>query len=315
MENPLLHLTFPVPFDKITEQHIEPAVRTLLREASEAIDAVAAHTGPYSYESTLAALERSSERLEIVMSLVEHLESVSTTPALREAYNAVLPDVSALWSSIPLNPGLWRVLNEFSKTEEAAKLDPLQKRFLVKSLADFRRCGAELDLPKKERLKDIDRELSLITNRFSQNVLDSTNDFELLIEDEAALSGLPDSARAAARESAEQKGKPGYRFSLQAPSVIAVLTYADDAALRERIWRAQNTRATAGAHDNRAIIAKILELRKEKANVLGIKDFADFQLDDRMAKDGADALRFVDELRIRTQAAFERENGELYAFR
>ena len=315
MENPLLRPTFPVPFDAIREQHMEPAVRALLAEANAAVEAVAASPGPYTYDSTLGALERASEKLELAMSLIEHLESVATTPALREAYNAVLPDVSALWSSIPLNPGLWRVLNEFSKTPEAADLEPTRRRFLDKSLADFRRSGAQLDQDKKERLKAIDRELSLITTRFSQNVLDSTNDFEILIEDEAALAGLPDSARAAARDSAKQKGKPGYRFSLQAPSMIAVITYAADAGLREKIWRAQNTRATEGEHDNRPIIAKILELRKEKANVLGFKDFADFQLDDRMAKKGAEAQRFIDELRERTQAAFERENRELYAFR
>ncbi len=315
MENPLLNPTFPIPFDAIREEHMEPAVRALLAEANAAVDAVAASPGPYTYESTLGALERASERLELAMSLVEHLESVSTTPALREAYNAVLPDVSALWSSIPLNPGLWHALDEFSKTSEAAALEPTRRRFLDKSLADFRRSGAQLDEAKKERLKAIDRELSLITTRFSQNVLDSTNDFEVVIENEAALSGLPESAKAAAQDSAAQKGKAGYRFSLQAPSMVAVITYADDAGLREQIWRAQNTRATQGEHDNRPIIAKILELRKEKAQLLGFRDFADFQLDDRMAKKGADAQRFIDELREKTQAAFERENRELYAFR
>ena len=315
MENPLLNLTFPVPFDAIRVEHVEPAVRQLIQETSSTIDALSRQQGPYSYESTLGALERSSEKLEVVMSLVEHLESVNTTPALREAYNAVLPDVSALWSSIPLNPGLWRVLDEFSKTGEAARLEPIRRRFLDKTLADFRRSGAALDDAKKERLKAIDRELSLITTRFGQNVLDSTNDFEIVIEDEGLLSGLPESAKAAARDSAQQKAKAGYRFHLQAPSVIAVLTYADDAALRERIWRAQNTRATESGRDNRPIIAKILELRKEKAELLGFRDFVDFQLDDRMAKKGADAQRFIDELRERTQAAFERENRELNAFR
>jgi len=315
MQNPLLDLTFPVPFDAIRAEHIQPAVRSLLAESNAAFDAIANGTGPYNYDSTLGALERASEKLEVVMSLVEHLESVSTTPALREAYNAVLPDVSALWSSIPLNPGLWRALNEFSKTAEAASLEPLRRRFLAKSLADFRRSGAQLDDEKKERLKAIDRELSLITTRFSQNVLDSQNEFEILIEDEAALIGLPDSAKAAAADSAQQKGKSGYRFTLQAPSMIAVITYSADPALREQIWRAQNTRATEAPHDNREIVAKILELRKEKANVLGFRDFADFQLDDRMAKTGADAQRFIDELRERTQVAFERENRELYAFR
>jgi oligopeptidase A len=315
MENPLLNPTFPIPFDAIREAHMEPAVRTLLAEANHAIDAIAGSPGPYSYDSTLGALERASEKLELAMSLIEHLESVATTPALREAYNAVLPDVSALWSSIPLNPGLWHVLFEFSKTSEAAALDPIRRRFLDKSLADFRRSGAQLEQDKKERLKAIDRELSLITTRFSQNVLDSTNEFEIVLEDDSALAGLPESAKAAARDSAKQKGKAGYRFSLQAPSLIAVLTYAADARLREQMWRAQNTRATAGEHDNRPIISKILELRKEKAQLLGFRDFADFQLDDRMAKHGADAQRFIAELREKTQAAFERENRELYAFR
>ena len=315
MQNPLLDLTFPVPFDAIREEHIEPAVRQLLAESTAALQAVASNLGPFTYEATLGALERATEKLDVAMGVVEHLEGVATTPALREAYNAVLPDVSSLGSSIPLDPGLWRVLSEFAKTNEAATLNPTQRRFLDKTLADFRRSGAQLSEEKKERIKAIDRELSLITTRFSQNVLDSSNDYEVLIEDEAALRGLPESAKAAAQDSAKQKGKPGYRFSLQAPSLIAVLTYSDDATLRERMWRAQNTRATEGEHDNRPIIAKILELRKEKANVLGFRDFADFQLDDRMAKRGADAQRFIDELRERTQAPFERENSELLAFR
>jgi len=315
MQNPLLELPFPIPFDQIREEHMEPAVHALLADTTAAIDRVAASSAPHSSESTLGALERASEKLEVVMSVIEHLESVSTTPALRAAYNAVLPDVSALWSSIPLNPGLWRVLSEFAQTAEAATLDATRRRFLDKTLADFRRSGAELDAEKKEQLKAIDRELSLITTRFSQNVLDSSNDFEIVIEDEAKLAGLPDSAKAAALDSAKQKGKPGYRFSLQAPSLVAVLTYADDPTFREKMWRAQNTRATEGEHDNRPIIAKILELRRAKANVLGFRDFADFQLDDRMAKTGADATRFVNELRERTQTAFERENRELFAFR
>ena len=315
MQNPLLDLTFPVPFDAIRAEHIEPAVRELLAGEYAALEALAASTGPFTYESTLGALERASERMEVVMSLVDHLEGVSTTPELRAAYNAVLPEVSALSSSIPLNPGLWRVLSEFSKTDEAAALDPVRRRLLDNTLADFRRSGAQLDEEKKERLKAIDSELSLITTRFGQNVLDSSNEFEILIEDEAALAGLPDSAKAAAQDSASKKDKSGYRFTLQAPSIMAVLTYAADPTLRERMWRAQSTLATNGEHDNRPILAKILELRREKANLLGFRDFADFQLDDRMAKKGAYAQQFIDELRERTEPAFEREKRELFAFR
>jgi oligopeptidase A len=314
-ENPLLYLTRPLPFDRIRAEHVEPAVHALLAETRQRLQELANTSAPYRYESTLAEFERATERLEVAMSLVEHLESVATTPALRAAYNAVLPDVSALWSSIPLDPGLWRVLNEFSQTSEAKALDATRARLLHKTLADFKRSGAELASDKKQRLQAIDGELSLLTTRFSQNVLDSTNEFELLLADEASLSGLPESAKAAARENAQSKQKPGFRFTLQAPSLIALLTYADDRGIRERVWRAQSDRATFGVHDNRPLIQQILELRREKANLLGFRDFADFLLDDRMAKTGADAARFVAELRSRTEAAFERERAELLSFR
>jgi oligopeptidase A len=315
MENPLLNLGVPIPFNAIVPEHVEPAMRHLLSEAQAAIDAVAAQPGPYSYESTLGALDLATERLNVVMTVLGHMEGVCTTPLLREAYNRVLPLYSALVSSIPLDPGLWRVLDEFSKADEAGGLDPIRRRYLDKTLADFRRSGAQVDDAKKQRLKAIDSELSLVTTRFAQNVLDSTNRFEILFEDEAGLSGLPESAKAAAKDSAQQKGMTGFRFTLQAPSAIALLTHADDARLREQIWRAQNTRATEGEHDNRPLIAQILELRREKANLLSFRDFADLQLDDRMVKTGADAQRFIAELRERTEAAFDRETRELYAFR
>jgi len=195
-------------------------------------------------------------------------------------------------------------------------LEPTRRRFLDKSQADFRRSGAQLDQDKKERLKAIDCELSLITTRFSQNVLDSTNDFEILIEDEAALAGLPDSARAAARDSAQQKGKPGYRFSPASsqPDRRHYVRRRRHAA-REHLACAKHARDRGRARQPPDHRKESWELRKEKAHVLGFKDFADFQLDDRMAKKGADAQKFIDELREKTQAAFERENRELYSFR
>src|SRR6185369_14573473 len=153
-----------------------------------------------------------------------------------------------------------------------------------------------LPLADKERLKEIDRELSVITTRFSQNVLDATNAFELVIEDEARLAGLPPSAWAMAKDAAQAKGKPGYRFTLQAPSVTAVLTYADDAALRREIWTAFNARATEGEYDNRALIGQLLELRRARAKLLGFRDFADLVTDDRMAKDGQQAKQFIHDL-------------------
>jgi oligopeptidase A len=312
MENPLLSVGLNVPFDRISAEHVEPAIQELIRRSEAALAAI--EVAPRTYDATLGALERATEQLELSMSIVEHLESVATTPALREAYNAVLPEVSAFWSSIALRDGLYRALVELAATEEARALEPTKKRLLEKTLADFRRQGAELPPSDKEKLKELDRELSVLTTKFSQNVLDATNAFELVIEDEARLSGLPDSARAMAREAAEAKGKAGYRFTLQAPSVTAVLTYADDAALREAIWTAFNARGTEPPLDNRPLIGKLLGLRRARARLLGFAHFADLVTDDRMVKDGQSAQRFIADLTAQSVEAFDREKRELAEF-
>jgi oligopeptidase A len=312
MENPLLSASLEVPFDRISAEHVEPAVKELLARSEAALDAI--EKAPRTYSATLGALEGATEQLELAMGIVEHLESVATTPALRDAYNAVLPNVSAFWSSISLREGLYRALVELSETAEAKTLDPTRRRLLDKTLADFRRQGAQLPAADKEKLKEIDRELSVITTKFSQNVLDATNAFELVIEDEKRLSGLPESAKSMAREAATAKGKTGYRFTLQAPSVNAVLTYADDSELRREIWTAYNARGAGGEHDNRALIGKLLGLRRARAQLLGFKDFADLVTDDRMAKDGQSAQKFIADLTEKSLSAFEREKQELAQF-
>ena len=162
---------------------------------------------------------------------------------------------------------------------------------------------------------DLTREFAEVTLKFSQNVLDATAAWELLIDDPAKLAGLPDSAKEAAAESAKQKGQSGWRFTLQAPSVIAVLTSLDDRAIREQVWRAYNSRGAAQPFDNRPLIERILELRREKAQLLGYRDFADLVLADRMAKTGGRAKSFIDDLAERSKSAFAAENKELEAFR
>lgn len=313
MENPLLSLKPPLPFAEIAAEHVVPAIRELLADA----EARLATIGPEraTYDATLGELEGATEPLELAVGVIEHLESVATTPELREAYNAILPDVTAFWSSIPLRTNVWQALLAFSRSEEAGALDPTRKRLLEKTLADFRRHGATLPEADKETLRAIDRELGLLTNKFSQNVLDSTNAFELVLDDAERLKGMPASAIDAARASAAAKGKSGYRLTLQAPSVVAVLTYADDSTLRETIWRAHNTRAIEGNTDNRPLISRILELRRQKAKLLGFANFADLVTEDRMAKTGARARAFVEELATKTRPAFERENRELLEFR
>lgn len=312
MENPLLKIQFEIPFSRIEPSHLEPAIDQLIAEADRAIDAIG--DGPIDYDHTLGALEDATETLEWAMTIAGHLESVATTPALREAYNAITPKVSAFYSGIPLREKLYEALQRFAKTEEAKTLTPTRKRLLDKTLDDFKRHGAELPPEGKARLRAIDVALSEKTNRFAENVLDATHAFELIIEDESRLSGLPESARKAARASAKERGVDGYRFTLQAPSVIPVLNYADDRELRETIYRAYNTRASSGKFDNRALILEILELRQEKAKLLGYRDFSDLVLHDRMAKTGETAARFVEDLRQRTIDAFKKENEALRRF-
>jgi oligopeptidase A len=249
------------------------------------------------------------------MTVVDHLESVATTEALRAAYNATRPRVSAFWSELAMNEGLYQAVRAFAETAEAGALPPTEKRFLEKTLDDFRRHGAELRPEDKAKLQAIEIDLTKLTTEFSQNVLDETNAFELIITDESKLAGLPESAKQAAAENASAKDMEGWRFTLHAPSMIPVLTYLDDPSIREHVWRAYNTRAVSGERDNRPIVARVLELRRAKAKLLGYQDFSDLVTEDRMAKVGAKARAFIDDLRVRTQGAFERENQELQAYR
>jgi oligopeptidase A len=315
-ENPLLRLdSIRIPFDLIRAEHIRPAVAALLERSRTKIRDLSDRTAPLTYANTLSALEDATEDLSRAMAVISHLEAVAMSPALREAYNAVKPEVSAFYSSIPLDAGLWRTLRAYAETEEGRALDEVRARHLRTTVDEFRRAGADLNDEGKQKLQAIDVELSTITTKFSQNLLDSTNAFELVIEDESRLSGLPESALLAARASAEQKGKKGYRFTLQAPSVMAVLTHLDDASIREQVWWAYHQRASSGEFDNRALLLRILELRREKAALLGHKNFPDLVLEDRMAKTGEHARAFVSQLEARTRPAFERETQELDAFR
>jgi len=315
MPNPLIQLGFEIPFDAIEAAHVVPAIDELLAAARAAVDDIVARSEPHTYASTLGALEDATGPLERAMTVVGHLESVATTDALREAYNSTVPKVSAFWSELAMNDALYRAVRTFSETSEAAALGSTEKRFLEKTLDDFRRHGAELEAESKAKLQAMEVELTQLTTEFAQHVLDETNAFELVLTDESKLAGLPDSAKEAARENARAKGVEGWRFTLQAPSLIPLLTYLDDAGIREQVWRAYNTRATSGDRDNRSVIARILELRRAKARLLGYQDFADLVTEDRMAKTGAKAQAFLEDLREKTEAAFERENAELTAFR
>ncbi|MBY0373637.1 MAG: M3 family peptidase, partial [Bryobacteraceae bacterium] len=313
-QNPLLSIAFEIPFPRIQAAHVAPAIRELIQRSQHAVDRLGADTGKRTYENTMLALENATEVLDWAIGVVRHLESTATTPELRAAYNEIQPEVSEFYSGIPLHPGLWRVLKEFAATQEALVLKGARKRFVDKTIENFRRNGADLDDNGKKKLAAIDVELSVVTTKFSENVLDSTNAWELSVQEESKLAGLPPTAIAAARQSAASKGQEGWRFTLQQPSYVAVMTYLDDRAIREQVYRAYATRATAAPQDNRELLPKILELRRAKAELLGVKDFADFVLFDRMAHTGERAESFLVDLKQKTERHFERENAELLAY-
>ncbi|MGD8862618.1 MAG: M3 family metallopeptidase, partial [Myxococcales bacterium] len=312
--NPLLAIEHPIPFDRIEAGHVEPAVDALLEQARQDLKALEDSAEPPTYDNTLGALDRLTERLGRAMGVVGHLESVATSPALREAYNAVQPRVSAFYSAIPMSRALYGRLQALAHTDDARKLDATRSRHLHKTIEEFEREGAALGDADKKRLEQLNVQLSELTTRFAQNVLDSTNAFELVVEDRERLAGLPERAVDAARHSAEQKELQGYRFTLQAPSMLPVMTYLDDAALREKVYRAYYGRAVGGDHDNRELLTRILELRAEKARLLGFRNFVDLVLADRMAGEGERARHFLEDLRDRSLPAFERENRELREF-
>jgi oligopeptidase A len=313
--NPLLEIQFRVPFDQIRAEHVEPAIHALLHDARAKQSALSSSTEPRTFENTLLALEALTEKLDWAMSVVRHLESVATYPELRAAYNAVQPEVSLYYTNIVLDAGIWRILKEYAGTDEAKSLTGVRARFLKKTMDSFRRSGADLDDAGKKELQVIEVELAQATTKYAENVLDATNAFELVVKEEAGIAGLPPSAVEAARESAQSKELEGWRFTLQAPSYTAVLTYMDDRATRETMYRAYTTRATEGIHDNRDLIVRILELRRRKAHLLGYRDFADLVLEDRMAKNSERALSFIREMQTRTQEFFEKENTDLEGFR
>jgi oligopeptidase A len=313
--NPLLTVQFRIPFDRIQASDVEPAAAELLRAARERLDTIAKAPGDRTFANTMGALDEMTEPLDFAMGVVRHLESVATYPELRAAFNAVQPEVSAFYSSVPLQEPLWKAIKAFAGTPEGARLQGARKRFLEKTMDTFRRHGADLDPAGKKRLEEIDVELTRVTTKFAENVLDSTNAFELILTKETDLAGLPPTAVASARESAARKGQEGWRFTLHAPDYFAVMTYLDNAGIRRQVYEAYAVRAAEGQWNNRPLIDRILQLRSEKARLLGFANFADLVLEDRMAHSGAHAMKFLEDLKVKTVRRFQEENRELLEFR
>ncbi|HEY9156017.1 MAG TPA: M3 family metallopeptidase [Opitutaceae bacterium] len=320
-ENPFLDPSFNVRWGDLRPELIEPAISQALSDAQAAIDAIGVQPlEQLTYENTFLALEHATEKLNIAWTKVTHLQSVADSPALRDAHNAALPKVSAFFASIPLNPALWSRLDAFAKTPAANALTGVHRRFVDETVADFLQQGAALPAEKRTRLESLQTELAQVTQKFSENVLDATNAWQLVTEDPRRLDGLPQHAQNAARRSAESKGlgsadKPAWRFTLHMPSLEPVLTYANDESLRREVWSASASVGTKAPHDNTTLISQILKLRAEKAKLLGKPHFADLTLERRMAKSGARALAFIEDLESRTRDAFADECAALEAFK
>ena len=316
--NPLLRPTSAFPFEQFNPAQVEPAIAQLLAEARAAIEAIAAaHEVPDvtpTWDSTLGALDAATLPLDWAGTLVSHLDSVCASEALQSAYAAVRPEIGAFYADIPLHEGLYAAIHRFSETDEARALDPVRARALTQTLDDFHRHGARLGDEDKATLVEVGRELSTLTHKFAQNVLEATTSFSLVLDDATRLEGVPAHVQEAAARAAKSDGVSGFKLTLHAPCVIPVLTYAEDRSLRAELWRAYNRRATSGAHDNAPLIRRILELRAQRAALLGFQDFSDLTLEDRMARTGAQAASFVADLETRSGDCFAREREALLSF-
>ena len=319
--HPFLQDDLAVRWSELTPEHVVPDIACALEKAKADLAKIAAQNlQSLSYESTFGALEKALEPLGRAWNYVGHLDSVCNTPELRKAYNAMLPAVSEFYSRLYLDKALWRTIKAFAESPAAVALEPPYKRHCDEVCADFRENGADLPDDKRARLIAIETETAALTQKFSENVLDATNAFECVLDDPARLSGLPESAKAAALQSAKEKGlckdgKNRWRFTLHEPSLGPVLQYADDAELRRQLWQAANAVGREDPYANFAHVPRILALRHEKALLLGKAHFPDHILSRRMARTGKQALGFIEAMHKRIEPFFRAECRELENFR
>ena len=309
--NPLLSGDFRIPFHRIRAEHIEPGIMQALQEAQIEVDTLTADSSPPTWENTIGHLEEIGSRLSEQIAPSSHLVSVSETPELREAYNSVLPEISAFWSRLPLNGSLWERVKAYAESEEAIQLIGVRKRHVEKTVRDFIRAGADLDKDGKKELMKLKIELAQLEQKFSENVLDATAEYELIVTDEARLSGVPEAMRKRAEAKAQKKGIAGWLLTLDYPSVEPIRKYCDDRELRREIHTAFVTRCRDGKFDNRPLLARILRLRDRIAELLGYDRFPDYVLEDRMAKTAEHAMAFERDLVERTRPFWARDASEL----
>jgi oligopeptidase A len=319
MSNPLLAMNGLPPFSRIKPQHIEVAIDQLLSTNRALVKTLLAENEHYTWDNLVQPLEDMDERLSRSWSPVGHMNSVVNSDELREAYNACLPKLSEYGTELGQHEGLYQAYRQIAEGDEYATLSTAQKRIIDNALRDFQLSGIALSTEDKARYKNMMQQLSTLTSKFEENVLDATHGWEKYIDDEAQLAGLPDSARSLARQNARQQGKSGWLFSLEFPSYYPVMTYADDRALREEMYLAYVTRASdqgpcAGKWDNAPIIEDILRLRHESAQLLGFDNYAEKSITRKMARSSDDVIGFLNDLAKRSTTMAKQEYAELEQF-
>jgi len=301
-----------IPFAKIKVEHYLPALDASLQQARNNIQKIKAETQKPNFENTILALENASDLMERVVTIYSNLESAHADDTHRALSEKIYPLISAFSSDVSLDQQLFEKVQSVYLNKDNLQLNGEQKRLVEKTYLSFTRNGALLDETKKNKLREIDQQLSVLSPQFSDNVLKATNAFELIITDRSELIGLPDSALEAAAFAAESKGhKNSWLFNLQYPSLLPVLTYAKNRSLREKLWRANSSKSFNDAFDNQNNIKKIVQLKHDRAQLLGYATHADYVLTERMAKDAGTVTRFLNELLTASRPAAEKDLAEV----
>lgn len=319
MQNPLLEMNDLPPFAAIKPEHVVPVIDTLLAENRAEVERLLAQDGDFSWENLVAPLEALDDRLNRTWSPISHMNSVVNNPALREAYEVCLPKLSDYATEMGQNEKLYQAFEAIRQSSEYETLNTAQKKVIDNTLRDFHLSGVALPDEQKARYKELKAELSKLTTTFSNNLLDATNGWSKLITEESGVAGLPESSKGMLKQAAEREELVGWRVSLEFPCYFAVMTYADDRALREEVYEAFVTRASdkgpdAGNWDNTEVMEKILAIRHELAQLLGFRNYAERSLATKMAEEPQQVLDFLRDLASRSLALAKEELEEIRAF-
>jgi oligopeptidase A len=322
LANPLLDFSGLPRFDLIRAEHVTPAIDQLIAHAREVVTQLEAPLDTVTWDNFVVPLEEATEQFGRAWGVVNHLNHVMDTPELRAVYNENQPKVTEFFTELGQNEALFAKYKALHASPEFVNLSPARKRIVDNALRDFRMGGAELPEKQKERFAEIQEQQAALSTRFSENVLDATNDFKLLVADEADLAGLPDDVKSAARGAAERDGKSGWQFSLHFPSYFPILQFADKRELREQIYRANATKASemgvvfseVEKWDNTGNIAQLLKLRDEEAKLLDFTSFAHVSLEPKMAESPEHVIEFLEDLARRARPYAEKDLEELRTF-